>query len=149
MHDTKPRTVLSLKKATEPAPQPPAQPPKAPAPTPAKKKKRPLAFACLQAHWPELFDLKQPSPLQIGILSAIVEHLAQAGEPYNEKQIANAIGWHCRRYEYLKALATAPHRVGLNGELSPISDNDRAGGAAKIKSRIKQAKALALAKKST
>lgn len=149
MHDTKPRTVLSLKKATEPAPQPPAQPPKAPAPAPAKQKKRPLAFACLQAHWPELFDLKQPSPLQIGILPAIVEHLAQAGEPYSEKQIANAIGWHCRRYEYLKALANAPHRVGLHGELFPISDLDRAGGMAIIKSRIKQAKARALAKKST
>lgn len=144
MHDTKPRTVLSLKKATEPAPQPPA-----PAPTPAKKKKRPPAFACLQAHWPELFDLKQPTPLQIGILPAIVEHLAQAGELYGERQIANAIGWHCRRYEYLKALANAPHRVGLNGELSPISDLDRAGGMAQIKARIKQAKALALAKKST
>lgn len=144
MHDTKPRTLLSLKKATEPAPQPPA-----PAPTPAKKKKRPPAFACLQAHWPELFDLKQPTPLQIGILPAIVEHLTQAGEPYGERQIANAIGWHCRRYEYLKALANAPHRVGLNGELSPISDLDRAGGMAQIKTRIKQAKALALAKKST
>ncbi|HEH9420087.1 TPA: hypothetical protein SIA31_004210 [Aeromonas sobria] len=144
MHDTKPRTVLSLKKATEPAQQPPA-----PAPTPAKKKKRPLAFACLQAHWPELFDLKQPTPLQIGILPAIVEHLTQAGEPYGERQIANAIGWHCRRYEYLKALANAPHRVGLNGELSPISDLDRAGGMTQIKVRIKQAKALALAKKST
>lgn len=143
MHDTKPRTVLSLKKATEPAPQPPA-----PAPTPAKKKKRPPAFACLQAHWPELFDLKQPTPLQIGILPAIVEHLTQAGEPYGERQIANAIGWHCRRYEYLKALANAPHRVGLNGELSPISDLDRAGGMTQIKARIKQAKALALAKKS-
>jgi sRNA-binding protein len=138
MIETKQRTVLSLKKATAPAPQPPA-----------KKKKRPPAFACLQAHWPELFDLKQPTPLQIGILPAIVEHLTQAGEPYGERQIANAIGWHCRRYEYLKALANAPHRVGLNGELSPISDLDRAGGMTQIKARIKQAKALALAKKST
>lgn len=149
MNDTKPRAVLSLKKTppvTEPEPAPAPLPPTPQTSTATKPKspKQPQppkelspAFKCLQAHWPDLFDLKQPTPLQIGILEPIIEHLKQAGEPFSAKQIRHAIGEHCRRFNYLKALTNAPHRVGLHGELSLISEKDRERAMEWLKARCK------------
>lgn len=144
MNDTKTRPVLSIKKtapvtAAEPSPLPHTPTLKPPKPQqPPKERNR--AFKCLQAHWPDLFDIKQPTPLQIGIRDPIVEHLEQAGELFTAKQIGRALSEHCSRSEYLKALTNAPHRVGLHGELSPISELDRQGAMNKLKARCKAQK---------
>lgn len=143
MNDTKNRAVLSIKKTpavVEPEPiqlSPTQQASTAKSHTLQKPKELSPAFKCLQAHWPDLFDLKQPTPLQIGILEPIIEHLKQAGEPYSAKQIRHAIGEHCRRFNYLKAITNAPHRVGLHGELSLISEQDRERAMEWLKARCK------------
>ena len=137
MHNTKPRTVLSLKKAppqpeiTQAAQQSTAIP---------TKRKIPAAFPCLQTHWPELFNLKHPTPLKIGILVPVIASLKQEDEPYTDTQIGKAIGWYCRRFEYLKALTNAPHRMGIDGNTFPISDQDRQNAMKQIKARIKEAR---------
>lgn len=148
MNDTPPRAVLSLKKAPNtPAPLP-EKPPQSPKKCSTKKQKNaPPAFASLQKHWPTLFNRKHPTPLKIGITAAIVDHFIQAEEPYSTQQIENAIKWFCNRNLYLKALSNAPHRVGLQGELSPISEQDSKGALSKFKARIRDAKVRALEKK--
>ena len=138
MQNTKPRAVLSLKKSP---PQPEIiQTPQHSTATP-KKRKIPAAFPCLQAHWPDLFNLKHPTPLKIGILEPVIASLKQQNEPYTDSQIGKAIGWYCRRLEYLKALTNAPHRIGFDGNTSPISDQDRQNAMKQIKARIKEARA--------
>lgn len=141
MLNTKPRAVLILKK-TPPLPEITLVPP-APQPSTAtpKKRKMPAAFPCLQTHWPELFNLKHPTPLKIGILAPVIASLKQQGEPYSDTQIGKAIGWYCRRFEYLKALTKAPHRIGIDGNTFPISDLDRQNAMKQIKARLKAARA--------
>jgi len=141
VNNTKPRAVLSLKKAS---PQPeitPVPPTTQQSTATPRKRKTPAAFPYLQTHWPELFNLKHPAPLQTGILAPIIASLKQREEPYTDTQIGKAIGWYCRRFEYLKALTNSPHRVGIDGNISPISDQDRQNAMKQIKSRLKEAKA--------
>lgn len=147
MNDTKPRPVLSIKKtppvtASEPTqnlttPQAKTASTQKPQKQPHQPKERSPVFKCLQAHWPNLFSIKHPVPLKIGILTPIIEHLKQAGEPFTATQIGRAIGEHCRSFEYLKALTNAPHRVGIDGGLSPISEQDRASAMKWLKDRCK------------
>ena len=143
MHNTKPRAVLSLKK-TPPQSEITQEPPTPQQSTAtSKKRKIPAAFPCLQTHWPELFNLKHPTPLKIGILAPVIASLKQQDEPYTDTQIGKAIGWYCRRFEYLKALTNAPHRVGIDGNTFPISDQDRQNAMKQIKAkaRLKEARA--------
>lgn len=141
MHNTKPRAVLSLKKTSPQSEITQAPPTPQQSTATPKKRKIPAAFPCLQTHWPELFNLKHPTPLKIGILVPIIASLKQEDEPYTDTQIGKAIGWYCRRFEYLKALTNAPHRVGIDGNTFPISDQDRQNAMKQIKARLKEARA--------
>ncbi len=140
------RPVLSLNKnkpqITQPADHPSSQPQPQ---TGERKQPRKRANApsplllCLRKHWPALFPDGQAVPLQIGILEEITEHLLQAGEPFDKKQIARALAIHCRRVSYLKALTKAPYRLGPHGEQTPISDEDRARAMTKLRKSEGQA----------
>lgn len=133
------RPVLSLNKnkpqITQPADHPssPPQPQTGERKQPRKRANAPSPMLlCLRKHWPALFPDGQAVPLQIGLLEEITEHLLQAGEPFDKKQIARALAIHCRRVSYLKALTKAPYRLGPHGEQTPISDEDRARAMAKL-----------------
>lgn len=137
MSDITARPVLSLNKikpqSTQPADHPSPPPQTGERKQPKKKANAPSPMLlCLRKHWPALFPDGQAIPLQIGILEEITEHLQQAGEPFDQKQIARALASHCRRISYLKALTRAPYRLGPHGEQTPISDEDRARAMAKL-----------------
>ncbi len=140
------RPVLSLNKnkpqITQPADHPssPPQPQTGERKQPRKRANAPSPLLlCLRKHWPALFPDGQAVPLQIGILEEITEHLLQAGEPFDKKQIARALAIHCRRVSYLKALTKAPYRLGPHGEQTPISDEDRARAMTKLRKSEGQA----------
>lgn len=139
MSDITGRPVLSINKnkaqITQPADNPssPPQPQSGERKQPRKRANAPSPLLlCLRKHWPALFPDGQAVPLQIGILEKITEHLLQAGEPFDKKQIARALAIHCRRVSYLKALTRAPYRLGPHGEQTPISDEDRARAMTKL-----------------
>lgn len=146
MSDITARPVLSLNKNKPQIAQPAAHPSAPPQPQtgerkqPRKKANAPSPLLqCLRKHWPALFPEGQAIPLQIGILEEITEHLLQAGEPFDKKQIARALAIHCRRISYLKALTRAPYRLGPHGEQTPISDEDRARAITKLRKTDEQA----------
>jgi ProP effector len=83
----------------------------------------------LRARWPALFTT--PVPLAIGIDGEIRDALRQeaaaagtAASPWSV--IKGAIAWWTRQNGYREALATASHRIGLDGQpAGEITDRDR------------------------
>jgi ProP effector len=83
----------------------------------------------LRTRWPALFTT--PVPLAIGIDGEIRDTLRQEAAAAGNAApawsvIKGAIAWWTRQNGYREALATAPHRIGLDGQpAGEITDRDR------------------------
>lgn len=131
-----PVATLSLKKK-QPAPAP-KKPPKKSAPPPKPKGPsytppvpvQPI-FDALSEWMPDLFDQKNPTPLEIGIS----KQLALLPSPSLGRSVKNSVALWCRRREYLLACVHGEHRIGLNGRKSELTPRHREFAAERLAAR--------------
>lgn len=94
---------------------------------------------------PDIFNLKQPKPLAIGIND-------QLGDMYNVSVELRSyfLRWWCKRYQYFKALRDGDLRYNLDGTTTPLEESHKAGAKTitqRIKARNKARKKAEKAKK--
>ena len=78
----------------------------------------------LLERWPDIFDLDEPAPLQLGIHDAII-----AAEPaLCGPELEAVLRWYTSRIPYIKALARGGKRAGLDGKAAgDVSEQHQAG----------------------
>lgn len=77
------------------------------------------AFDLLAEHYPELFNLRAPKPLQINIHVS----LAEDGK-MSKTKIRRALNFYVQQLSYIKAVAAGGARFGLQGEVGTVKPED-------------------------
>jgi sRNA-binding protein len=72
----------------------------------------------LAERWPDLFDLKKPVPLAIGIYAS----LSEAMPDIPPRDLKDAMGYWCSRAQYLIAMTPGAKRHGLDGPQGEITE---------------------------
>ncbi len=105
----------------------------------ARQKNREAAKAAvelLSSNYPEVFNLKDPKPLKVGIH----EELA-ADEKVSKTKIRRALSAYVRHYNYISCLVEGADRINLKGEVDGVVSADEAQHAKEKVDAIDKAKA--------
>lgn len=99
------------------------------------KKLAKRAYQQLREFWPDIFNLKNPRPLAIGITDRLIAdtHRRQlytvsytgTERPVGRKRITRAIAYFTGHENYLKALTTAELRYDVDGTTRPMLEAHR------------------------
>lgn len=104
------------------------------------KKNRRRWLERLTRTWPEVFDLKKPRPLAVGIIDAITAELNTTGAG-GHGAIRYALKSYTSNIRYVRALVEGGARYNLHGQpCGEISETERQQAAKRLK-QMKKAKA--------
>ncbi|AJQ94389.1 activator of osmoprotectant transporter ProP [Gynuella sunshinyii YC6258] len=93
-----------------------------------KREAAKVAVELLSEAYPEVFDLKNPRPLKIGIH----ESLAEDGK-VSKTKIRRALSAYVRHYAYLSCLKEGAMRIDLDGsEVAPVSAEEAQHATEKV-----------------
>lgn len=126
MTETKAEAKVSDKTETAPAETAPTEQPSPEQQAPKVHPNR-AAFDLLAETYPQLFDLKAPKPLKIGIHVS----LAEDGK-LSKTKIRRALNFYVRQLAYIRAVAAGGKRYDLQGEAGEVSAEDAAHAQARV-----------------
>lgn len=86
------------------------------------------AYEILHETYPDLFDIKAPKPLKIGIHVS----LAEDGK-LSKTKIRRALNYYVQQLSYIRAVAAGGKRYDLNGEAGDVSAEDAEHAQARVK----------------
>ena len=86
------------------------------------------AYELLHETYPDLFDIKAPKPLKIGIHVS----LAEDGK-LSKTKIRRALNYYVQQLSYIRAVAAGGKRHDLNGEAGDVSAEDAEHAQARVK----------------